>query len=72
MGSAGGCFETREGVDIAGALSAISQLHCRIGQKSTPHSSETWTDPEELSQRRVIRFAWFAFDIFLPRFPSVR
>jgi len=29
MGSAGGCFETREGVDIAGALSAISQLHCR-------------------------------------------
>jgi hypothetical protein len=29
MGSAGVCFGTREGVDIAGASSAISQLHCR-------------------------------------------
>jgi hypothetical protein len=37
-----------------------------IGQKSSSHSNETWTDPEELSQRRVIWLAWFAFDIFLP------
>jgi hypothetical protein len=29
MGSAGDCFGTWEGVDIAGASSAISQLHYR-------------------------------------------
>lgn len=41
MGSVGGCFATREGTDITGASSAISQLHYRIDQKSPSHSNET-------------------------------
>ena len=49
MGSAGGCFGALEGLDMGGASSAISQLHChQLSEESLLLQCGGWTDPEEL------------------------